>query len=254
MEIYKTMAPDAIQAKWPSKNGATGEIPMPRRRHVCTAEDEELKELLTSLKPDPPCPFGGIMDAVRDLRDSMGEAKREVQRIIQERLGPPSGSSTIGAEITNKAFSEIEESMGHLPGRAHSGSKLTEEKELRLRRLVDAGASLRGINALHRAAAAYDKRDLFDLLTGTYGMDIEGFDDIGRRPLHVAAVTSNADAVRMLLAMGAEKGGKNVEGQTALEELQEQQRGMDGLASVFLGNAGAGAHREGALAIMQLLR
>ena len=69
-----------------------------------------------------------------------------------------------------------------------------------------------------------------------YGMSVEQFDHIGRRPIHIAACFTNVEAVRILLGeKGADRDGKNKEGQTALQELNESQRLQNDSARVLLG-------------------
>eukprot|EP00978_Attheya_sp_CCMP212_P025231 scaffold80837_cov36-Attheya_sp.AAC.1 len=93
-----------------------------------------------------------------------------------------------------------------------------------MKNLVEAGASLQGINALHMAAANYKSSDLFDHLIGEYGMNVETFDRNGHFPIHVAAVFGNAQAIRVLLAPEANKKAKSKDGLTAKQELEKYER------------------------------
>ena len=114
---------------------------------------------------------------------------------------------------------------------------MTTEKKATIRRLVDEGADLRGIDALHLVSASYKERDLFDLLIDEYGMSVEAFDKIGRRPIHVAACCKNPDAVRILISKGADKNALNKEGQTALEDAGQEQRSANDFARIFGGSS-----------------
>ena len=246
MEKYKTMTPSSVKGAWLSKEDASQlDIPMPAKKHVDSDKDKELKRLLESLKPNESDPYAaqlgemqrqlGLLQQIRDIQRSVSEVAR-------------SGSDTIipsAAQNINALLSRWSDDSG---GR----SKLTSEKKSEIRRLVDVGADLNGINALHVAASYYKESDLFDLLIDEYGMSVEQFDSIGRRPLHVAACCTNADAVRILVSKGADKHGRNKEGQTALQEVDQMQRSMDDFARSMMG--GIGSNDAGVVTIRNLLR
>ena len=107
-------------------------------------------------------------------------------------------------------------------------SKLSEEKKAEIRGLVDAGASLSNIDALHLAASHYKQPDLFDLLIDEYGLGIEDSDhhDLKSKPLHVAACCGNCEAIEILLAKGADKKSTNSKGRNPLQEVKHSNRQM----------------------------
>mmetsp|Transcript_20037 Transcript_20037/g.43434 ORF Transcript_20037/g.43434 Transcript_20037/m.43434 type:complete len:480 (+) Transcript_20037:133-1572(+) len=228
MHSYKTMEPEDIKSGWLSKEEASQLIvPMPVKEYAASAGDKELKQLLHGLKPDYDY-YGDGGHYNSQLRAQMDSLQQSLASVADKLLG--------GAPFA--PLQKIQDSLNQMTDLlpTNETSKLTNEKKIDVKRLVDAGASLNGINALHLAAANYKKEDLFDLLIDEYGMSVEAFDSIGRKPIHVAAVTENADAVRILIAKGADKTGLNEEGQTALQELNESQRNLGGFASM-LGNA-----------------
>ncbi len=128
-------------------------------------------------------------------------------------------------------------------GTVQTGSKLTEAVKARMKRMVDQGASLDGINALHMAAANYKSRDLFAYLIGEHNMSTDKFDQTGSLPLHVAACCSNVAAVRILISEGAKKRAKNKDGKTARQLVDQQERSMAAFMNNF-GIAGASADNE----------
>uniref|UniRef100_A0A7S2U524 Uncharacterized protein n=1 Tax=Attheya septentrionalis TaxID=420275 RepID=A0A7S2U524_9STRA len=133
-----------------------------------------------------------------------------------------------------------------------SGSKLTDARKAQMKNLVEAGASLQGINALHMAAANYKSSDLFDHLIGEYGMSVETFDQNGHFPIHVAAVCGNAEAIQVLLARGANKKAKSKDGLTAKQELEKHEKSMRNLQNVMgfgmgMGFGGSSSQQASAL-------
>lgn len=168
-----------------------------KNKYTCTEKDNELLRLIESLKSD-------------EL--PMSAAERAIYRQIATLSDAPIFGSVFNQGLA--AFGDEE-------------SKLTSEVKSKIRTLVDDGANLNGIDALHHAAAWYREKDLFDHLVDEYGMSMEHFDDNGQRPIHIAAGCGNTDAVRILLAKGADKNGRNVEGQTALQEASKKPVGCD---------------------------
>lgn len=230
MGNYRTKTPADVQRAWLSNEEAAGlDIPMPVKKHVNSEKDEELKELLSSLMP---CPMSDPYAAqMNQLSQQVGELQQMVSGITSI-LGNNRSSSNI-----DRTFERLNEIVGRAPD---GGSKLTDEKRADMKRLVDEGADLRGINALHLASSRYKENDLFDLLVDEYGLGVDDFDDIGRRPIHVAAVCDNADALRILIEKGADKKGKSREGKTALEEVNGAQRHMDDFTRAMFGGVGLG--------------
>ena len=228
MEDYKTKDPDEIKSKWLSKEDARKlEIPMPKKIYAASAGDEELKQLIETLKPEH--------DYYGDGGQLNSQMRAQMESLQQSLASMADSVSSLAGGSSNATFLKLNNKLNQLTNLfpTNEASKLTNEKKVEIKRLVDAGGSLNKIDALHIAASMYKKEDLFDLLIDEYGMSIEGFDKIGRRPIHVAAVTQNDDAVRILIAKGADKSGRNEEGQTALQELNESQRQLSGLASIF---------------------
>jgi len=258
MNKYKTMNPDDVKRAWLSKEEASRlDIPMPKRPHVFSDADNELKELIQSLKPDPPDPFAHLASHTASLRQEM-EKLRQTFQATQERvrqvLNPVLGLEG-AADVVNQSFrspmSRLEEAVASFPEDAAVGSKLTNDKKADIRRLVNSGADLNGIDALHIACGMYCDSDLFDLLLDEYGMNIEQFDKVGSRPLHIAASLGNADAVRILLSKGADKNGKNEEGRTALEDVNYEQR-RNPVAELMVGQHSGG--RADFIEVRRLLR
>jgi len=122
-------------------------------------------------------------------------------------------------------------------------SRLTESIKAEISKLIDEGASLKDINALHMAAAHYKSRDLFDYLIDEHKMEIEAFDGTGSYPLHVAACLSNTEAVQILLSKGAQKKAKNKDGKTPRQVLVEQERNMSSFHSM-LGIGGTSSNHQ----------
>mmetsp|Transcript_33752 Transcript_33752/g.62124 ORF Transcript_33752/g.62124 Transcript_33752/m.62124 type:complete len:485 (+) Transcript_33752:69-1523(+) len=232
MQKYKTVEPAAaIKSSWLSKEEARQlHVPMPVKKHVESNEDKELKQLLQDITPDYD-PYGGqYTSGVREQIEGLQQQLSSLSDFV----------STLTGGATLPSLQSIQGNVNRMSNLYPNGrSKLTDEKKLDIKRLVDAGANLHGINALHLAAASYKDDDLFDLLIDGYGMSVEEFDHIGRKPIHVAAIGQNADAVRVLIAKGADKNGKNKEGKTALEELNEDERNLGDFGAIF-GSAAMG--------------
>jgi hypothetical protein len=107
-----------------------------------------------------------------------------------------------------------------------TASTLTPQVRQEMKGLVESGANLRAINALHMAAANYKSPDLFEFLLDDCGMSLTQLDHLGQQPLHVAAGCSNLAAVRVLLARGADKKAKNRDGETAKKMVEKVERSM----------------------------
>eukprot|EP00978_Attheya_sp_CCMP212_P035392 scaffold153776_cov32-Attheya_sp.AAC.1 len=195
MDKYKKNKKDDVKSGWLSKEQSSQlAIPMKEKLHVDSEQDTELKALLQSL--------------------------------FSQTSSAPS----------NIAATNIAAMMLGLPGfqsMPPSVSKLTDARKAQMKNLVEAGASLQGINALHMAAANYKSSDLFDHLIGEYGMSVETFDRNGHFPIHVAAVCGNAEAIRVLLARGANKKAKSKDGLTAKQELEKHEKSMRDLQNVM---------------------
>ena len=246
MEKYKTTTPSSVKGAWPSKEEVSQlGIPMPTRKHVDSDKDEEMKHLLESLKPNESDPFTAQLGDLRRQLELLQHMQDIQQRVSEATRSGSDTTITSEAQNINALVSRWSDDSG---GR----SKLTSEKKSEIRRLVDAGANLNGIHALHVAASCYKESDLFNLLVDEYGMSVEQFDCIGRRPLHVAACCTNADAVRILISKGADKNGRNEEGQTTLQEVDQMQRSMGDFARSMMG--GIGSSDAGVVTIRNLLR
>jgi hypothetical protein len=103
---------------------------------------------------------------------------------------------------------------------------MTPQVRQEMKGLVESGANLQAINALHMAAANYKSPDLFEFLLDDCGMSLTQLDHLGQQPLHVAAGCSNLAAVRVLLARGADKKAKNRDGETAKQMVKKIERSM----------------------------
>lgn len=236
MNKYRTMQPTDIKHAWLSKEAVSQlDIPMPVKKHVNSEKDKELKQLLQDIMPDQD-PYGGTNARMDQQLTEMQQQFTEIQQSLTSLSSMISsftgGGPSPAIQSVQDRFRQMQELCGSV------GSKLTNEKKLDIKRLVDAGASLRGIDALHLTAAAYKDEDLFDLLIDEYGLSVEEFDQIGRKPIHVAACTSNADGVRILIEKGADKDAKNKEGQTALQEMNQVERSMGDFGRAMFGGAG----------------
>lgn len=147
----------------------------------------------------------------------------------------PATRKLVVNEVVDKELSKIQAKLPEEfpdPNR----SKLTDEKKAEIQRLVDAGASLARVDALHIAASHYKQQDLFDLLIDAYGVGIEDPDhtSLSSPPLHVAACVGNCEAVEILLAKGADKKSRNGKGRTASQEVTHENRKMQRSAPLFM--------------------
>jgi hypothetical protein len=202
MDKYKKNKKDDVKAGWLSKEQVSQlVIPMKEKLHVDSEHDTKLKALLQSLFSETPSAPNNIA----------------ATNIALTMLGMPGFQSMYP-----------------------TGSRLTDARKAQMKRLVDAGASLQEINALHMAAANYKSSDLFDYLIDEYGMSVETFDRNGHFPIHVAAVCGNAEAVRVLLARGAKKNAKSKDGLTAKQELVKHEKSMQDLQNVMGFSLGMG--------------
>jgi len=143
-----------------------------------------------------------------------------------------------------------------MPLRLNTSTGVTNEDKRQIQQLVQAGASLQGINALHMAAANYKSGDLFDYLITECHMRLDTFDHSGNLPIHVAVGCSNTAAVRILLDRGANKKAKNKDGLTPGRLLDKQRESIQDFSRVFgvglggMGIPGLGGNDE----LKQMLR
>ena len=196
--------------------------------YVLSDVDKELKRVLESVMPDYDYygdngrTMNAMQQSTQSLQQSWSECATKLSAIARQFSAATGGASVSAIqEIQNSIQDRFSGLSNVFPDT--SRSKLTNEKKAEIRRLVDVGASLQGIEALHFAAAKYKTEDLFDLLIDEYGMDVNSPDEKReRRPLHVAATsTKNVDGLRILLAKGANKNLTNIEGETALQEMND---------------------------------
>jgi hypothetical protein len=96
----------------------------------------------------------------------------------------------------------------------------------KMRRLVDQGASLRGVNTLRTVAANYKQRDLLDFLLDDLNMAVDQFDENDHFVLHVAVSCSNVFGVKVLLEHGTDPKSQNRDGDAPLQVLQTIQESM----------------------------
>lgn len=223
MEKYRTMKPDDVKKTWQSKEAASQlPIPMPEKKYVKTEVDKELEKLLKGIMPD----FDPNPAMTSRLEQQVAGLKQQMEEMRQQLTSLTGGASVPSLDNAINSLGE------------HTGSKLTDAKRQEIRRLVDAGANLYGINALHLAAAQYKNEDLFDLLINEYEMDMEAFDHIGLPALHVAACTNNVDGLRILIEKGADKNSLNRDGKTALDEVNEVGRNISDFGRSMWGAPG----------------
>lgn len=204
-------------------------------------KDIELKDLIQSLFPDYDHYRDGG-ETVANLNNSVREMTEMLQRRVQNMresvaaLPSVRNNPDIASIVNDILEREVNDllSSANLPEEIPdpNRSKLSNEKRAEIKRLVDAGASLNRIDALHLAASHYKQRDLFDLLIDEYGLGIEDpdHDSLLSPPLTVAACLGNCEAIEILLAKGADKKSRNSRGRTALQEVKycnrQTQRGM----------------------------
>ena len=188
-------------------------------------DDELLKDLIKSLFPDDDyyCDGG---ETVANLNREMSEMlQRRVQNMRESLAASVRGNPEIESIVNDVMERELNDVLSsnlleEIPD--PNRSKLSSEKRAEIKRLVDAGASLSRVDALHLAASYYKQHDLFDLLIDEYGLGIEDPDNdpLLSSPLMVAAFCGNCEAVEILLAKGADKKYTNSEGRTALQEVK----------------------------------
>ncbi len=192
-------------------------------------KDRELKDLIESLFPDDDYYRDGG-ETVASLNDSVQKLQRELQSMRETMAALPSvrNNPEIASIVNDVVGRQVNDLLSNLPEEIPdpNRSKLSNEKRAEIRRLVDAGASLNRIDALHLAASYYKQRDLFDLLIDEYGLGIEDPDhtSVLSPPLSVAACLGNCEAIEILLAKGANKNSRNSQGRTALQELKHSNR------------------------------
>jgi hypothetical protein len=176
-------------------------------------KDYELEDLLRSVMPDDVYNDGGQIEQAR------GEILQKRDRLLSMLRAIGGDSPEIASLVT-----DVTSVLNTIPD--PNRPKLTEEKKREIKRLVDSGASLRRIDALHKAASKYKQKDLFDLLIDEYGIGIEDHDhqDPSSPPLHVAALLGNCEAVEILLSKGANKKSKNSKGRTIQQEIKTANR------------------------------
>ena len=159
---YKTMAPDNVKSEWTTKEQArqltVSLQPAPR---IHSYKDKELKKVLESLEPDPSNPYASQMQGLHQQVEGIQQSLNSLQETLNGLTGTHSNS------LTSRFGQSFNDLLQQLPDQ-NEGSKLTDEKKSTIKRLVDEGASLQGIDALHLAAASYKERDLFDLLIDEY--------------------------------------------------------------------------------------
>ena len=195
------------------------------------ARDGELKDLIVSLRPDGDDDYKEIEAIAASLRENIQRVMDGFQRTLRQKieslpsLGDNPGVASAVSEIMEREVNNIlGEELGDIPDPKRS--KLTEEKRAEIKRLIDAGASLSRVDALHISSSFYKQSDLFDLLIDEYGLGVEDPDhtSLSSPPLHVAACTGNCQAIEILLAKGAVRKSRNSKGRTALQEVAEQNR------------------------------
>ena len=222
IDKYKRMGSAEIKSGWLSREESRQlDVPMPVKRHVWSEEDKELERVLKSVMPDYDYygDGGRTMNAMQQSTTSLQQSVSDLASFISA-IAPTARSSP-----SVQRLQEVSDRLGDsFPDT--NRSRLTDEKKRDIRRLVDSGASLSGIEALNMAAQNYKNDDLFDLLIDKYGMDVNATEDKhGRRPLHFAATSGkNVAAVRILLSKGADKKIQDNDGQTALEEMNNMER------------------------------
>ncbi len=193
-----------------------------------SAQDNELCDLIRSMLPDEDeyrdngKTIAMLNEQIRQVRESM-ERQREAIRQSLVTNNPEIGS--IIDEVVDRQMNELQAKLPEeIPD--PNRSKLTEEGRAEIKRLVDAGASLAKVDALHHAAGHYKQRDLFDLLIDEYGLGVDDPDHSSMlaTPLHVAASLGNCEAIEILLTKGADKKSKNSKGRNASQEVAYELR------------------------------
>lgn len=195
-----------------------------------SAQDNELCDLIRSMLPDEDeyrdggATIAMLNEQIRRVRDSM-QRQREAIRQSLVASYPNQEIGSIIDEVVDRQMSELQAKLPEeIPD--PNRSKLTEEGRAEIKRLVDAGASLAKVDALHIAASYYKQRDLFDLLIDEYGLGVDDPDHTSMLspPLHVAASLGNCEAIEILIAKGADKKSKNSKGRNASQEVAYELR------------------------------
>ncbi len=195
---------------------------------MSSEKDSELEDLIKSLFPDAE---EATMTTPNDsAQEKMETLRRRLQsfRAMAAALPPSMRDNPELESIINETNDLMSQANTLFDIPDPNRSKLSDEKRAEIKRLVDAGASLSNIDALHLAASHYKQRDLFDLLIDEYGLGIEDpdHDSLLSKPLHVAGCLGNCEAIDILLAKGADKKSRNSKGRTPLQEVKHSNREM----------------------------
>ena len=228
MSSSKSSGPEKKKRR-STKKGAAAKAKAKEDAEKFAAEDNELSDLIKSMFPDYDyyrdggATIASLNETIRQTRETM---QRELQSMRQQ-MASVTNNPEIGSIVNEVMDRQLGEIQAKLPEEIPdpNRSKLSDEKRAEIQRLVDAGASLSRVDALHLAASHYKQRDLFDLLIDEYGLGIEDPDhtSLSSPPLHVAACVGNCEAIEILLAKGADKKSKNSKGRTALQEVVHEQ-------------------------------
>lgn len=190
---------------------------------MSSEKDSELGDLIKSLFPDAEATMTTTNNSAQELMESLRRRLQSLRAMAAAFPDNPEIESNLN-EI-NDLMTQAD-MLCNIPD--PNRSKLSDEKRAEIKRLVDAGASLSNIDALHLAASHYKQRDLFDLLIDEYGLGIEDpdHDSLLSKPLHVAGCLGNCEAIEILLAKGADKKSRNSKGRTPLQEVKHSNREM----------------------------
>lgn len=194
---------------------------------MSSEKDSELEDLIKSLFPDAEETMTTTNNSAQEKMETL-RRRMESFRAMAAALPPSMRDNSEIESILNETNDLMTQANMLFDIPDPNRSKLSDEKRAEIKRLVDAGASLSNVDALHLAASHYKQRDLFDLLIDEYGLGIEDpdHDSLLSKPLHVAGCLGNCEAIEILLAKGAGKKSRNSKGRTPLQEVKQSNREM----------------------------
>jgi hypothetical protein len=130
--------------------------------------------------------------------------------------------------LKHEAPSGVDKELSDAIGKYQCGSVIGSSSLASLREKLDSGIARGGsVDRAHCLifAAANGKTDILPVLVTDYGAQVNCPDSTGHTALMIAAHVQNVEAIRLLLAMGADPLMKNAEGDDALKILRNAKEG-----------------------------